>query len=137
MTKEISIHAPRVGSDGNQRKCNFTGTISIHAPRVGSDEQIALRSYGALKFQSTLPVWGATPIADISRAIDAISIHAPRVGSDPQWEEMRRALGGISIHAPRVGSDPADCFGFGLLDISIHAPRVGSDTYCDLRVCVG
>ena len=35
-----------------------------------------------LKFQSTLPVWGATldGIADDKKLI--ISIHAPRVGSD-------------------------------------------------------
>ena len=56
------------------------------------------------KFQSTLPVWGAT--CKLASALDCtvISIHAPRVGSDLQ----RRSSGaesGISIHAPRVGSD--------------------------------
>ena len=33
--------------------------ISIHAPRVGSDDEIG-RIIGGLKFQSTLPAWGAT-----------------------------------------------------------------------------
>ena len=38
---EISIHAPRVGSDlgGNRVPVNIS--ISIHAPRVGSDSKDA------------------------------------------------------------------------------------------------
>ena len=57
----ISIHAPRVGSD----KHNFgdieaTYKISIHAPRVGSDDTNLLISVSPFRFQSTLPVWGAT-----------------------------------------------------------------------------
>ena len=79
----ISIHAPRVGSDDgmaalidgiedfNPRspcgerpylaaKLIQTENISIHAPRVGSD-YVGLNGVGYLiKFQSTLPVWGAT-----------------------------------------------------------------------------
>ena len=34
--------------------------ISIHAPRVGSDGVILQRPVRDLEFQSTLPVWGAT-----------------------------------------------------------------------------
>ena len=34
------------------------------------------------RFQSTLPVWGATCYRDSTRQKTAISIHAPRVGSD-------------------------------------------------------
>ena len=80
---KISIHAPRVGSDGplclrccchsnfnprspcGERRCadvSHRGAkkISIHAPRVGSDAlKKALLEAGA-EFQSTLPVWGAT-----------------------------------------------------------------------------
>ena len=56
-------------------------------------------------FQSTLPVWGATPVGGNLAQKPMISIHAPRVGSD--YEALAR--GGsryeISIHAPRVGSD--------------------------------
>ncbi len=33
----ISIHAPRVGSDGDLLESNYAKMISIHAPRVGSD----------------------------------------------------------------------------------------------------
>ena len=82
-----------------------------------------------LKFQSTLPAWGATRQAVRDSFHRRISIHAPRVGSDlcnlavdvvdfdfnprsPRGERPSafprveiRAV--ISIHAPRVGSDQA------------------------------
>ena len=82
----ISIHAPRVGSDAepgasvkfvryfNPRSpCGerlfsaligaVEGFISIHAPRVGSDSEKSPYKGCARVFQSTLPVWGATPRA--------------------------------------------------------------------------
>ena len=58
----ISIHAPRVGRDGDggayyQMKL----LISIHAPRVGRDLEKRLHATNKLLvFQSTRPVWGAT-----------------------------------------------------------------------------
>ena len=101
----ISIHAPRVGSDPVHVFRGGLIGISIHAPRVGSDS-ISLtnctargdfnprspcgerRTQGDAStrrrsgFQSTLPVWGATPMSgEVDRAA-LISIHAPRVGSD-------------------------------------------------------
>ena len=56
--------------------------ISIHAPRVGSDRCQYVNVHNFYKFQSTLPVWGAT-FEELSMARNLnISIHAPRVGSD-------------------------------------------------------
>ena len=125
--------------------------ISIHAPRVGSDLTNGVSAMSTPLFQSTLPVWGATSLAaDTIPAIAVISIHAPRVGSDDHVAYVsgtaldfnprspcgeRQKLSDcflwairISIHAPRVGSDgktaPSSMTG---LSISIHAPRVGSD----------
>ena len=80
---EISIHAPRVGSDAWDMDLLAEELgISIHAPRVGSDLPPAGKRWGKnhfnprspcgerlaysyapnsfLGFQSTLPVWGAT-----------------------------------------------------------------------------
>ena len=78
-------------------------------------------------FQSTLPVRGATLVrASYNQPTNNISIHAPRAGSDYEmtvdaWD------GGISIHAPRAGSDGVNVK-FSVSDeISIHAPRAGSD----------
>ena len=80
--RQISIHAPRMGSDSTALESNITNGI----------------------FQSTLPAWGATkgktrktapkrnfnprsphgerPIPTSSRPSAVISIHAPRMGSD-------------------------------------------------------
>ena len=57
-----------------------------------------------MKFQSTLPVRGATGPAPSKRVPGKISIHAPREGSDVELVHGLVALG-ISIHAPREGSD--------------------------------
>ena len=56
------------------------------------------------KFQSTLPVRGATTWTALWNASKQISIHAPREGSD-SVEALKRMRKMISIHAPREGSD--------------------------------
>ena len=112
-----------------------------------------------LRFQSTLPVWGATIVPDTPAAFvldfnprspcgerrevrfapmadwPHISIHAPRVGSD-RGNIASTAPGNISIHAPRVGSDQVGYVPAARCKISIHAPRVGSDGLC-LQSCAG
>ncbi len=131
--------------------------ISIHAPRVGSDGKRDVYIFQDSKFQSTLPVWGATAMDCFDAALVYISIHAPRVGSDvPSCEpdlrdrdfnprspcgERRskkpliRSPSSISIHAPRVGSDlTAYSLSSGDRYISIHAPRVGSDTMISISI---
>ena len=126
---KISIHAPRVGSDGkilasyhiitsyfNPRspcgerrlfrpmRIPACRRISIHAPRVGSDCRRAYAELGGVKFQSTLPVWGAT------RRICRIFFKIVFQSTLPVWGATPRSLYSgiqceISIHAPRVGSD--------------------------------
>ena len=80
--REISIHAPRVGSDSIGSVTLPVAPISIHAPRVGSDHRLRMQTDMHLHFnprsprgerpqledmvareftfQSTLPAWGAT-----------------------------------------------------------------------------
>ena len=129
---DISIHAPRVGSDlsttgrksdpayfnprspcgerpGQGRIPRPVLSISIHAPRVGSDVLDLSSSHTTSLFQSTLPVWGATWCWLLQWPYPLISIHAPRVGSDHKQRVGEVLIPKISIHAPRVGSDPADC----------------------------
>ena len=61
IVREISIHAPREGSDPNTESAKERHSrISIHAPREGSDYRTR---YKYIHFE--------------------ISIHAPREGSDP------------------------------------------------------
>ena len=100
----ISIHAPRAGSDHVQ--CNrvprlqdfnprspcgerpirtwpYTGVLHFN-PRSPCGERLALNCAGfiGLRFQSTLPVRGATGGQCQPRSAADISIHAPRAGSD-------------------------------------------------------
>ena len=100
----ISIHAPRTGSDRITSLTSDCHTISIHAPRTGSDcearttsisgcyfnprsphgERLRLLDFviHVCKFQSTLPARGATSKSRRQGNPQWISIHAPRTGSD-------------------------------------------------------
>ena len=78
----ISIHAPRVGRDytGRIRSCR----LSNFNPRAPCGARPPPTNWIAspFLFQSTRPVWGATPLRRTCTNCSAISIHAPRVGRD-------------------------------------------------------
>ena len=78
----ISIHAPRVGSDDWFDWLESEAEISIHAPRVGSDRILNLVFHVLNDFNPRSPC-GERPDQKklLSDMVD-ISIHAPRVGSD-------------------------------------------------------
>ena len=58
---DISIHAPREGSDPDDRRIYvLRGGISIHAPREGSDDAGDVEGQPVFGFLSTLPARGAT-----------------------------------------------------------------------------
>ena len=100
----ISIHAPLAGSDPKKNVLTRNTKISIHAPLAGSDHPAhleiiighdfnprspcgerrwiteALRP--PIKFQSTLPLRGATGRIKTFFSRWGISIHAPLAGSD-------------------------------------------------------
>ena len=82
------------------RGCN----ISIHAPRTGSDAMALCCFLRHNEFQSTLPARGATRHRRLPQRVLDISIHAPRTGSDLCALAVIVRLV-ISIHAPRTGSD--------------------------------
>ena len=129
-----------------------TNYISIHAPRVGSDHTLTPWGKEVQKFQSTLPVWGATSLVAAINEVLEISIHAPRVGSDrPRHGGERRrkyfnprspcgerpaAWTGVILTwtfqstLPVWGATVFDCTRADRIYISIHAPRVGSDDHC-------
>ena len=118
---EISIHAPRVGSD---IYAHSVLRLDFHFnPRSPCGERPA--QYHPLTdivlFQSTLPVWGATPLLVLLRTLPLISIHAPRVGSDCSREGKLKRLKNFNPRSPCGERQLA------VTPISIHAPRVGSD----------
>ena len=106
QSAQISIHAPRRGSDSGANYAVVTAgtdfnprspqgerldrasgmivvfTISIHAPRRGSDRNFFDIGDHAVLFQSTLPAGGATCHLVAVKGDLVISIHAPRKGSD-------------------------------------------------------
>ena len=145
----ISIHAPRGGSDrssagDSRRSCNFN-------PRSPWGERHGLRRppESDFRFQSTLPVGGATLASPVGILTGSISIHAPRGGSDnanailglsslnfnprSPWgerliETATNALAaGFQSTLPVGGATPSLSHEWIIEDISIHAPRGGSD----------
>ena len=78
--------------------------ISIHAPRGGSDNCGGLGTCPPGDFNPRSP-WGERPAnSAMIAASTTISIHAPRGGSDQIINHQIAAIM-ISIHAPRGGSD--------------------------------
>ena len=130
--RDISIHAPRTGSDpARLRHCTPSTDISTHAPRTGSDFARMQKPPRCLHFnprsphgerhdghaghavffpfQSTLPARGAT-LTDAHKVIlrgQFQSTLPARGATDVQ--ALLRAFLCISIHAPRTGSDCAAC----------------------------
>ena len=127
MTGTISIHTPLAGSDTPKPHHQTTlNPISIHTPLAGSDGGLMgitpiltyfnphspcgeRRPHGDFttrppKFQSTLPLRGATKITQTKTQVWNISIHTPLAGSD--FDQHAPAVrSGISIHTPLAGSD--------------------------------
>ena len=125
---DISIHAPRMGSDAFSSFCLARQTDfnprSPHGERQYGKMVTVLKS----KFQSTLPAWGATEMAHRQLSQHQISIHAPRMGSDQRGRlriRCRCYFNPRSPHGERRWNTQDWKFEFR---ISIHAPRMGSDS---------
>ena len=78
----ISIHAPRAGSDEHSRTARMKKRDFNPRSPCGERPQKSYRRSHLIRFQSTLPVRGATEIVDKAYRMMEISIHAPRAGSD-------------------------------------------------------
>ena len=146
---EISIHAPREGSDLLEQGKGETDYISIHAPREGSDYNDYTSSTCFHIFLSTLPARGATQ--SINRRSGSAGYFYPRSprGERPtartaaaptmRFLSTLPARGATSRPAHSAGPDrflstlPArgatrsNVGGDVGAVISIHAPREGSD----------
>ena len=132
---QISIHAPRGGSDSWCFFFQAATSISIHAPRGGSDEMIAARPWKSPTFQSTLPVGGATAARRYPG--DSQKHFNPR----SPWGERQflpnadRALLLFQSTLPVGGATKTVCSLAKIRAISIHAPRGGSDSK-DAQFCL-
>ena len=100
--------------------------ISIHAPRTGSDQAAVVALTGNGDFNPRSPHGERRWNIGRRNNVRDISIHAPRTGSDVKVAFPPLTIK-ISIHAPRTGSDAQFCSTTRDRSISIHAPRTGSD----------
>ena len=124
---QVSIHAPRVGSDGYHwngqiGRLEFQSTLPAWGatlrvrggnpsrgsfnPRSPRGERLKRVDLDLVKdkFQSTLPAWGATPITLASLQPDKFQSTLPAWGATAR-SRVTFARDVVSIHAPRVGSD--------------------------------
>ena len=126
-SEEISIHAPRTGSDcagrnGRTEQQDFNPR-SPHGERPGPHST----NKNAISFQSTLPARGATQGRRRAREGLQISIHAPRTGSDRFLSVASSTTGAFQSTLPARGATRHQLPVFLPQTISIHAPRTGSD----------
>ena len=149
QTSDISIHAPRTGSDPFSVPTCWNGTHFNPRSPHGERRWKTNDCFAVGKFQSTLPARGATRSAlGITRKQADFNPRSPH-GERPLtvffptcgklFQSTLPARGAtniillcsplitISIHAPRTGSDPNYIVKFLTIHISIHAPRTGSD----------
>ena len=110
---EISIHAPRVGSDFERvHKLHTVHNFNPRSP-CGERQLPVIEERLRAIFQSTLPVWGATVHALSDGAEIGISIHAPRVGSDPVMRSSFSMIWRFQSTLPVWG---ATCFPLSIND---------------------
>ena len=106
---EISIHTPLAGSDeAGAAVLVKADVISIHTPLAGSDSLLCGR-YQYNKFQSTLPLRGATQIITIYTSQEKIPIHTPLAGSDHAGTARKGWALYFNPHSP-CGERLAFCF---------------------------
>ena len=107
----------------------FTPDISIHAPRMGSDAFEHIPAGSAAKFQSTLPGWGATAAKREAKDAQEFQSTLPGWGATVATGVDTIAYKDFNPRSPdgerRLTMRERDCG----VTISIHAPRMGSDTY--------
>ena len=93
----------------------------------GERQWLKLSGYIIRKFQSTLPVWGATIIATICRVLPQNFNPRSPCGERHKGTVLAVAAGAFQSTLPVWGATgPGPLLGRGG-GISIHAPRVGSD----------
>ena len=115
-TSRVSIHAPRVGRDLPPLHLQWHQfTVSIHAPRVGRDPIDWSATGGYVGFQSTRPVWGATPSPASAASASEFQSTRPVWGATAPRQRIVSPRP-VSIHAPRVGRDRGE---------NLKAERVG------------
>ena len=106
--------------------------ISIHAPRMGSDHTPSLAGFDCKDFNPRSPDGERPRLTAVGYIIVYISIHAPRMGSDSMLGVQM--LSGYDDFNPRSPDGERPGISISVVPealISIHAPRMGSDQSAD------
>ena len=126
--QRVSIHAPRVGRDAPEL-CQVRRVYSFN-PRApcGARPARTCATPPGSAFQSTRPVWGATPPESCGICTQKFQSTRPVWGATgcaiPAWRRC-----GVSIHAPRVGRDRDP------LPPAGHLPSFNPRAPCGARLC--
>ena len=128
IVDSISIHAPHAGSDSDSYQTNRPG--GDFNPRSPCGERLLslLFYWEGMKFKSTLPMRGATPLPHRELRRERISIHAPHAGSDYRQRQCRRTENQFQSTLPMRGATGFELKAMPNDKISIHAPHAESDT---------
>ncbi len=122
----VSIHAPNEGSDFAVIGLMFSLKFQSTLPMKGATRTSRLGVCSAL-FQSTLPMKGATRWLSRGARPRTVSIHAPNEGSDTFCWIRLLALSVFQSTLPMKGATILDAVDARIFQVSIHAPNEGSD----------
>ena len=126
----ISIHAARVGCDGEWIDLPCDKTISIHAAQEGCDKIWFYGTQLIINFNPRSPRGLRLTLTSGNGSGGAISIHAAQEGCDADAQQRLNAALEISIHAAQEGCDQAWPPFSAPGPISIHAALEGCDASC-------
>ena len=124
---EFQSTLPARGATSPDRACHFVRDISIHAPREGSDQSPSAHPDRRAYFNPRSPRGERPGVVAFFEIVTEISIHAPREGSDQGAEPVRYGSADFNPRSPRGERRISDINSRRSRSISIHAPREGSD----------
>ena len=132
----ISIHASRMGCDrADGRPVGRTHHFNPRIP-YGMRRLVTRPVDASYLFQSTHPVWDATPTSRIIAVYLQISIHASRMGCDAQAALDKAAQAVFQSTHPVWDATSTTCNVGAHPAISIHASRMGCDcsVFCSSKL---
>ena len=128
IRSDISIHAPREGSDQSRPLTPWRqGNFYPRSPRGERHDRRQQQAQQLPQFLSTLPARGATLLRVFLSLTRSIFLSTLPARGATKFRLLNVIPRRISIHAPREGSDTSGPFCGAGSAISIHAPREGSD----------
>ena len=97
---DFNPHSPCGERPDPHLRAFLVDVISIHTPLAGSDDPANPKAIRNWKFQSTLPLRGATQHRRPAGRQIPISIHTPLAGSDRRRIHVRRNVTNFNPHSP-------------------------------------